>query len=143
MNRIVIVGNLTRDPELRTLPSGVSVCNFTVAVNRRFANPQGVREADFFPVATWRQMAESCARFLRKGSKCAVIGSLHTRTYETQEGQKRFVIEVQADEVEFIDRSAAGERTDGAGPQSFAPGPAHQAPADAGFAQVDDDELPF
>ena len=137
MNRIVVVGNLTRDPELRTVPSGVPVCNFTIAVNRRFANPQGVREADFFPVAVWRQNAESCARYLRKGSKCCVIGTLQTRTYEAQDGTKRFAIEIQADEVEFIDRSV------GSSEGGYADSQRPASDEGAAISHVDDDDLPF
>ncbi len=142
MNRIVVIGNLTRDPELRTLPSGVSVCNFSVAVNRRFVNQQGVREADFFPVVAWRQQAENCAKFLKKGSSVAVSGELHTRNYEAQDGSKRFVIEIQSDEVQFLSRS-----NDGGGGGSFGgtspSGASPQISDGGGFESADDDELPF
>lgn len=102
INKVVLTGNLTRDPELKNTANGVSVCNFTIAVNRRYLNPQGVREADFIPVVAWRQLAENCAKFLVKGKKCAVVGALQTRSYETQDGSKRYVTEVIADEVEFL-----------------------------------------
>lgn len=102
MNRIVLIGNLSRDPELRTTNSGVAVCTFTLAVNRRFANQQGEREADFIPVVVWRQQAESCAKYLSKGRKCAVIGTIQTRSYQAQDGSTRHVTEVVADEIEFL-----------------------------------------
>ena len=82
MNRCVIIGNLTRDPELKTTTSGRSVCTFTVAVNRRFTNQNGEREADFIPVVVWGKQAENCAKYLLKGSSCAVSGSIQTRNYE-------------------------------------------------------------
>ena len=107
MNKCMIIGNLTRDPDLRTLPStGTSVCNFTVAVSRRFANQQGEREADFIPVVVWRGQAESCAKYLRKGSQVAVAGSIHTRQYDGSDGTRRYVTEVVADEIQFLNRVA-------------------------------------
>ena len=79
MNKIFVIGNLTRDPETRTTPGGVNVCSFTVACNRRQANQQGVREADFFQVTAWRQLGDTCARYLSKGRKVAVTGTLQIR----------------------------------------------------------------
>lgn len=102
MNKAVIIGNLTRDPEKRTTGQGTAVTTFTVAVARRFNNAQGERETDFIPVVTWRGLAETCARYLKKGSKVAVVGAIQTRSYEAQDGSKRYVTEIQADEVEFL-----------------------------------------
>lgn len=146
MNKVILIGNLTRAPELRTTTSGVSVCNFTVAINRRFANAQGVKEADFISIVVWRQLAELCAKYLDKGRKCGIVGQLQTRTYEAPDGTKRYVTEVVADDVEFLDRAPAQS---GDGP--FVPNSYQQhQPQDSspsfqgeGFAQVDDDELPF
>jgi single-strand DNA-binding protein len=141
MNKAILIGNLTRDPETTTTSSGIAKCNFTVAVQRRFANAQGVREADFIPVVCWRQTAELCSRYLSKGRKVAVEGSIQTRTYDAQDGTKRYVTEIVADSVEFL-----GSREDG-GRQNFdapAPAPRASAPANSGaFTEVDDDELPF
>ena len=141
MNKAILIGNLTRDPETTTTSSGIAKCNFTVAVQRRFANAQGVREADFIPVVCWRQTAELCARYLSKGRKVAVEGSIQTRTYDAQDGTKRYVTEIVADSVEFL-----GSREEG-GRQSIdapAPAPRASAPASNGaFTEVDDDELPF
>ena len=90
MNKVFLIGNLTRDPEMRSTQSGVAVCNFTIAVNRRFRNPQtGQQETDFLNVIAWRQLAELCSKYLAKGRKVAVTGSIQTRTYEAKDGSKR------------------------------------------------------
>ena len=102
MNKAFLVGNLVRDPEIRTTRSGVSTCTFTIAVNRSHTNQQGQREADFQPIVTWRGMAESCAKHLRQGNKVGVTGSIQTRSYDAQDGSKRYVTEIVADEVEFL-----------------------------------------
>jgi single-strand DNA-binding protein len=92
---------------LRTLANnGTAVCNFTLAVSRRFANQQGEREADFIPVVVWRTQAENCAKYLRKGSQVAVAGSIHTRQYDGTDGVRRYVTEVVADEIKFLNRTA-------------------------------------
>ncbi len=106
MNKAILVGNLTRVPEMRTTKNGVSTCTFTIAVNRPHTNQQGQREADFIPVVTWRGMAESCAKNLRQGSKVGVVGTIQTRSYDAQDGSKRYVTEVIADEVEFLTSKA-------------------------------------
>lgn len=102
MNKVILVGNLTKDPELSTTNSGINYCRFTVAVQRRFNNAQGEREADFIPVVVWRAQAENCHKYLKKGSKAGVVGTLQTRSYDAQDGSKRYVTEVLADEVEFL-----------------------------------------
>ena len=102
MNKVILIGNLTRDPEAFTTQSGVSRSTFTVAVQRRFANAQGVREADFIPVVAWRQSADFVNRYLTKGSKVAVEGSMQVRSYDAQDGSKRYVTEVIADSVESV-----------------------------------------
>ncbi len=102
MNKCFFIGNLTRSPELTCTPSGASVCRFIVAVNRSYANANGEREADFISVVAWRELGESCAKYLIKGSKVAVCGSLQTRCYEDKEGNKRYVSEIHAQEVEFL-----------------------------------------
>lgn len=102
MNRAIIVGNLTKDPELRATGSGISVCTFTVAVNRRFKDQNGEIKTDFIPVVAWRQQGENCAKYLAKGSKVAVCGAIQVRSYEAQDGSKRYATEIVADEVEFL-----------------------------------------
>ena len=144
MNKAILIGNLTRDPETMTTSSGITKCNFTVAVQRRFANAQGVREADFIPVVCWRQTAELCARYLSKGRKVAVECSIQVRSYDAQDGSKRYVTEVIADNVEFLgSREDGGSRQGNYAPASPAPAPRNAAPASSDFTEVDDDELPF
>lgn len=104
LNRVILIGRLTHDPELRYTPNGVGVCTFALAVNRSFTNQAGERVADFIDIVTWRQLAENCANYLSKGRLVAVEGRIQTRTYETQEGQKRKVFEVVADAVKFLER---------------------------------------
>lgn len=102
MNKWYGIGNLTKDIELTTTPNGLSVAKFTIAVARRFANADGVKETDFVNCVAWRATAENMAKYCHKGDKIAVVGALQTRTYEAQDGTKRHVTEIIADEVEFI-----------------------------------------
>lgn len=152
MNKVYLIGNLTRDPEMRSTNTGIPVCNFSIAVNRRFKNAQtGQQETDFFNIVAWRQLAELCSRYLVKGRKVAVFGSIQTRSYEAQDGSKRTAFDIVADEVEFLSspQSAGASAGDYHATPSPAPAAAPRAqapafaPADAGFTQVDDDELPF
>ena len=144
MNKVFMIGNLVADPELRRTGSDIAVCTFRIAVQRRFTNQQGVREADFFNVVVWRQQGENCAKYLSKGRRCAVVGSLQSRTYDAQDGSKRHVTEVVADEVEFL-----GGPNDGGRPRTddipLPPEPSEGVgqPRSAEMQEVDDDELPF
>ncbi len=136
MNKIILIGNLTRDPESGTTPSGVSYCRFSVAVNRRFSKDGN--EADYFNIVTWRGVAESCAKSLSKGRKVGIVGSLQIRNYETQDGAKRTSVEVIADEVEFLS-SPSGSRED-------APSVGKSSRADVTKleeVEPSDDSLPF
>lgn len=101
MNKLTIIGCLCQNPELRTTTSGKNVCNFSVAVNRR-NRVEGQPEADFFRVSVWNQMGEACAKYLTKGKKVCVIGSVSVRTYQTQNGETRANMEVMAQDVEFL-----------------------------------------
>ena len=143
MNKVIMIGNLANDPEARTTQSGISQSTFRIAVQRRFANQQGVREADFIPIVTWRQTAELCARYLSKGRKVAVEGSIQTRSYDAQDGSKRYVTEIIADNIEALSsRSEDGgmpRRDNGPTPPPAQPAP----PSMNDFTEVDDDELPF
>lgn len=144
MNKAILIGNLANDPESRTTQSGIAQCSFRLAVQRRFANQQGVREADFLTIICWRQTAELCARYLSKGRKVAVEGSIQTRSYDAQDGTKRYVTEIIADSVEFLGSREDGQRSGyDAAPAAPANAPAQSAPAAGGFTEVDDDELPF
>ena len=102
MNRVDLVGRLARDPELRHTTSGRAVCQLTVAVSRNFTNQNGEREADFIPVIVWRKQAENVKNYLTQGSQVAIDGRIQTRSYDDQQGQKRYVTEVIADNVEFL-----------------------------------------
>lgn len=106
LNRIILIGRLTRDPELRYIPSGQPVASFTLAVDRPFVNQQGERGTDFIDIVAWRRLAEQVTQHLSKGRLVAVEGRLQIRSYETQDGQKRRVAEVVADAVRFLDRKA-------------------------------------
>jgi len=101
MNKLTIIGNLVRDPELRTTSQGISVCTFTVAVNRRNTR-EGQPEADFFRVTAWRQLGENCAKYLAKGRKVCVVGSVSVSTYTGNDGATKANLEVTADDVEFL-----------------------------------------
>ena len=126
MNKAIIIGNLVRDPETRTAGEH-KVCTFTVAVQRRFKRD----EADFIPVVTWRKLAENCEKYLCKGLKVAVAGEIRTRSYDAQDGTKRYVTEIQADEVQFLERKSEACNA----PDMDKPLP--------DFSQMDDQELPF
>lgn len=104
LNQVALIGNLTRDPELRYTPDGTPVASFTIAVNRPFINREGEREADFIPIVVWRKRAETCSEYLMKGSQVAVEGRLQVRSYEDKNGVRKWVTEVIARRVEFLQR---------------------------------------
>ena len=134
MNKIFLIGNLTRDPEMNTTTNGISVCRFSIAVSRRFSNADGERETDFINVVAWRGLADTCGKYLKKGNKTAVVGAIQTRSYENKDGIKVNVFEVVADEVEFLTAKQGGEGMTNAG----------SAPAVVAELQpVEDDDLPF
>ena len=129
----MIIGNLTREPELRTTSAGINVCSFTVAVNRR-KRPGEEQEADFFNVSAWRERGETCAKYLAKGRKVCVIGPVSVRTYQANDGSTRAQLEVTADEVEFLSPSGNDNKQ-----------PAQEVKRDpqTGFEQIELDDLPF
>src|ERR1700730_9790210 len=119
LNRVILIGRVTRDPELRYTPAGVAVTQFTLAVDRPFSNSQSKeREADFINIVTWRQLAETCANYLRKGRLTAVEGRLQIRNYDNNEGRKVYVTEVVADNVRFLESSGSTNRESEAGTSS-------------------------
>ena len=142
MNKVFIIGNLTRDPELRSTRDGIPVCSFMVAVNRRTRNAEaGQPEADFFRVTAWRQLGEICSKYLAKGRKVSVTGSVSVSTYTGNDGNTRASLEVTADDVEFLSpRGEMGDAAPAAAPRAQA---APAEPQSGSFVQVDDDELPF
>ena len=141
MNKVILTGNLANDPESRTTASGVAQCSFRLAVQRRFANASGVREADFLPVVCWRNTAEYASKYLIKGRRVAIEGSIQTRSYDAQDGTKRYVTEIIAENLEILERSEAKS----AAPADSAADAVAKAEAafGKGFVEVDDDELPF
>ena len=140
MNKLTIIGNLTRDPELRTTQQGLNVCDFTVAVNRRGQNSQ--QEADYFRVTAWRQLGENAAKYLAKGRKVAVVGSVSVHTYTGNDGTTRASLEVNADDVEFLSSRNEGEAAGGYAAPAAPEAPSADSQA-AGFTAVETDELPF
>lgn len=110
MNKVILIGRLTRDPELRTIASGNATTSFTIVVNRNFTNQNGEREADFINCVAWRKQAENVAKYCTKGSQVAVEGRIQTRNYDAQDGTKRYVTEVIADNVTFLSSRAGGSQ---------------------------------
>lgn len=155
MNKAILMGRLTKDPELRTTQNNISVCSFTLAIDRRFKNQQGERETDFIPIVAWRQTAEFAARYFSKGSRMALVGSIQPRSWEDDNGERRYITEVIADEVYFADSKR--QQDDNYGNASYSPrtssGYTKQEPAQSsgtsipegeGFMpEVDDTSLPF
>lgn len=145
MNKVILIGNLANDPEY-TQVGEAARCTFRLAVQRRYTDSNGNRQADFLPVICWRKLAENCAKYLAKGRKVCVEGSIQSRSYDAQDGTKRYVTEIIADHVEFL--SAANSSDPGPTPppeygqptgRERRPEPTHQM----GFTEVDDSELPF
>ena len=160
MNKVVLIGRLTRDPELRYTGNNTAVASFTLAVNRPFSNQQGEREADFINVVVWRKQAENVKNYLSQGSQAAVEGRLQTRTYDDNNGQKRYITEVIADNVEFLGSKGSSNNSNnmnssapsaGPTPYDFGDAPAPKGTdvdsnpfADFGASiEISDDELPF
>lgn len=106
MNKVILIGNLTRDPELSETNSGIAVCRFGLAVNRQYSSSDGERETDFFQVTAWRGTGENVARYCKKGHKVAVVGSIQMRNYEDREGVKRTAVDIVAQDVEFLTQRA-------------------------------------
>lgn len=126
MNKVFIIGNLTKDPELSSTNNGINYCKFTLAVSRNYVK-DGKRETDFLPIVVWRAQAENCAKYLKKGSKAAISGSIQTRTYDANDGTRRYVTEIAADEVQFLSTKNDGGTGD----------------ADFDEVKPTDDDLPF
>ena len=135
MNKVILIGNLTRDPELRTTDNGTAVCNFSLAVARDYTNADGERETDFFNIVVWRGRAESCGKYLKKGNKCAVVGSLQNRAYEDGKGDRKTITEIVAAEVEFLTPKAKEEQ-----PETYRQQEIDTRPH---LEEIDDDKLPF
>ena len=160
MNKVVLIGRLTRDPELRYTGSNTPVATFSLAVNRNFSNQNGEREADFINIVVWRKQAENVKNYLTQGSQVAVEGRIQTRTYDDQNGQKRYITEVVADNVEFLGSKGSSNNSNnmnssapsaGPTPYDFGDAPTPKGTdvdsnpfADFGASiEISDDELPF
>jgi len=143
MNKAILMGRLTRDPELRTTSGNVSVCTFTLAIDRRYKTASGEKQADFIPVVAWRQQAEFSAKYFRKGSRMLVVGSIQTRSWDDTEGKRHSVTEVIADEIQFVDSKKSENGYDASASASAQPA-AQPAASDGFFPAPDDDTaLPF
>ena len=136
MNKVILVGNLTRDPELNTTTSGISYCRFSIAVQRRFANSDGERDVDFINIVAWRALADHCAKYLKKGQKAGVVGTIQTRSYENKDGLKVNTFEIVADEVEFLSTKPSSE-------DSYEPSAPRSDEPVTKLQPVEDDDLPF
>lgn len=128
MNKVILIGNLSKPPELRTTNNGTSVCTFSIAVNRKYKAQDGSQITDFFDIVVWRQLADLCAKWLEKGKKVAVVGELQNRSYDAKDGTKRHVTEIVANEIEFL--TPKGESKE-------------QANFAEGFTEIDGSDLPF
>lgn len=137
MNKVILIGNLVDDPKTSVTANGITKCTFRLATQRRYSNPQtGQREADFHSIVVWRQLAELCARYLAKGRKCAVEGTIQYRSYDARDGGKRYVTEIVAESVEFLTGRQQGAE------QAVQTGGGYAQ--ESGFVPADDDdEFPF
>ncbi|MFD1126601.1 single-stranded DNA-binding protein [Paenibacillus provencensis] len=143
LNRVILIGRLTRDPDLRYTPAGVAVTQFTLAVDRPFSSNGGEREADFIPTVAWRQLAETCANYLKKGRLVAVEGRIQVRNYENNEGRRVYITEVIADNVRFLESGSQSSQNDqtrhgGGAQRGQDPFSDEGKPID-----ISDDDLPF
>lgn len=148
-NKVILIGNMTADPELKQTAGGVSVCSFSIAVNRRFAkSEQGQQTVDFINIVTWRQSAEFVSRYFKKGNPILVCGQLQTRTWTDNQGQKRYATEVVADEVSFVANAQQSAQTAPAGNAGYTPeaytNATFNSAGNSGFEEIPNDEsLPF
>ena len=137
MNKASLIGRLTKDPDFNTTANGISVCSFSLAISRKYANANGEKETDFINIVAWRNNADICKRFLKKGSQVAITGTIQTRTYDAADGTKRTVTEVVADEVEFIGTKSA------TGAQDVETQSTDEKPKVSRLEPVNDETLPF
>lgn len=142
MNKVFLIGNLTRDPELSETPSGVAVCHFSIAVGRNYTSSDGERQTDFFNCVAWRGLAETVARYTKKGKKISIVGTIQTRTYENNQGVKVPAIDVVAMEVEFLSPKDSNDGFNDAPPGNVSAGAgARKKPTLQ--PMDDDDDIPF
>lgn len=139
MNRVFLIGNLTKDPEVTVTTNDVVNCKFSVAVTRRYNSASGAKDTDFFTIVCWRGLAENCGKYLRKGSKVGICGSIQNKNYETSDGVKRYSTEIVADEVQFLSSRSETEEVNELPEVSVAK---RQTKA-AELKPIEDDDLPF
>lgn len=133
LNKSILIGRLTKDVEVKTLSSGSTVCSFTLAVDRNFKSKDGERGTDFIPIVAWGKTAELCGQYLAKGRQTAISGRIQTRTYEANDGSKRYATEVVAEEVTFLGgRKESNSQSSGEYGQAM-----------DGFSEIDDEDMPF
>ncbi len=148
-NKVILIGNMTADPELKQTAAGISVCSFSIAVNRRFAKAdQGQQNVDFINIVTWRQSAEFVSRFFKKGNPILICGQLQTRTWTDNQGQKRYATEVVADEVSFVASNAQNANAPQGATAAYTPdaygAPSFNSTGSANFEELPSDgDLPF
>ena len=140
MNKVFLIGNLTRDPELRETPSGVAMCRFAIAVNRNYSSGDGERQTDFFECTAWRGMAETIARYTKKGKKISIVGSIQLRNYEDNQGVKRTAVDIVVQDCEFLSPRDENDSFD-----DVADAPRASAPKKKPTLQAmdDDSDIPF
>lgn len=140
MNKAILMGRLTKDPELRyTSTNNTAICNFTLAIDRRFSKPGEERQADFIQVVVWSKLAEFCGKYFQKGRQVAVVGRIQTRTWDDTEGKKHYVTEVVAEEAYFAD----SKKGDGVPSKSQEPAVSEKGQTDGFYPLEEDDQLPF
>lgn len=140
LNKVILIGHLTADPELKQTPTGVSVCSFSIGVSRRYTKPGEQAQSDFFNIVAWRSTAEFIAKYFRKGTAICICGSLQTRSWTANDGSKRYTTEVVADEATFVERKSDSVRNDDFQAPAFTAGPT-ETPK---FEEIaGDDDLPF
>ena len=149
MNKVILIGRLSQDPEMRTTPNGVATTSFSVAVSRNYTNQNGERDTDFFRCVAWRNQAENIAKYCQKGSQVAVEGRLQNRSYDAQDGTKRYVTEVIADNVTFLGSRSDAQRTSSSAPQEMGSDVEVNEASEDPFKDfgeevtLSDDDLPF
>lgn len=141
MNKVFLIGNLTRDPELTTTASGVNVCRFAIAVNRPYSSANGERQTDFFNVTAWRDLGDRVAQYQKKGNKVAVTGYIQLRNYEDNQGVKRTAVDIIAQEVEFLTPKGTGGSEDGGSDYAAPASSVKKKPVLQAFE--DDSDIPF
>lgn len=142
MNKVILIGNLTKDTEHGVTKSNIYYCNFTIAVNRPYLDGNGARQVDFFNIRTWRGIAETCAKYLTKGKKVCVVGELQQRNYEDNQGVKRTVVEIMANDIEFLSPADKGQEQGQKQGQS-APQQDEKKPYKLQQMQLEADDIPF